>query len=76
MFGITSNITWPRFFGRRHLGAISGFASALTVAGSAVGPLLFSALFVSSGSYAVPAAVCGVLAFILFVAAFWAERPV
>ena len=76
MFGITSNITWPRFFGRRHLGAISGFASALTVAGSAVGPLLFSALFVFSGSYAVPAAVCGVLALILFVAAFWAERPV
>jgi sugar phosphate permease len=75
MFGITSNITWPRFFGRKHLGAISGLASALTVAGSAVGPVLFSSLFDAFGSYAVPAAVSGVIAAGLFIAASRADRP-
>jgi len=76
MFGITSNITWPRFFGRKHLGAISGFASALTVAGSAIGPLMFSSLNSLFQTYAVPAAICGGIAALLFVAAFRADRPV
>jgi OFA family oxalate/formate antiporter-like MFS transporter len=38
MFGIMANVTWPRFFGRGHLGAVAGFAMALNVAGTAVGP--------------------------------------
>ncbi len=54
VFGIVSNITWPRFFGREHLGAISGLATALTVAGSAIGPYFFSLLRDVTGSYAAP----------------------
>jgi sugar phosphate permease len=75
IFGITSNITWPRFFGRRHLGAISGFAASLTVAGSALGPYLFSFGRDLTGGYAVPAAICGAVAATLFVGSFWADRP-
>lgn len=75
IFGITSNLTWPRFFGRRHLGAISGFAASLSVAGSALGPYLFSFGRDVTGSYAVPAAICGVIAAVLFVGSFWADRP-
>jgi len=75
IFGITSNLTWPRFFGRRHLGAISGFAASLSVAGSALGPYLFSFGRDVTGSYAVPAAICGVFAAALFVGSFWADRP-
>ncbi len=37
-----NGIVWPRFFGRKHLGAISGFALSKIVLGSALGPLLFS----------------------------------
>jgi sugar phosphate permease len=75
MFGITSGVTWPRFFGRTHLGAISGFALALTVAGTAVGPYVFSFSRDLSGSY-VPAALgCGIVGLVLFLAAFRAERP-
>jgi OFA family oxalate/formate antiporter-like MFS transporter len=39
MFGIMANVTWPRFFGRGHLGAVAGFAMALNVAGDSGGAL-------------------------------------
>jgi MFS family permease len=43
---------WGRAYGREHLGRIQGAAQALTVLGSALGPL-FLALFVdATGSYA------------------------
>ncbi|MFW5689738.1 MAG: MFS transporter [bacterium] len=76
VFGITSSLTWPRFFGRRHLGAVSGLATALSVAGSAVGPYLFSFGRDLTGSYAAPAIVCGVVTAVLFVGSFSANKPV
>ncbi len=75
VFGITANLTWPRFFGRKHLGAISGFAMALTVAGSAVGPYAFSLARDLAGSYATAAWVGGVISLVLFTAMFWTGRP-
>lgn len=75
IFGITANITWPRFFGRRHLGAISGFAMALTVAGSAIGPYAFSLARDLTGSYAAAALIGGGIAAVLFVALLRTSRP-
>ncbi|MDA3950240.1 MAG: MFS transporter [Spirochaeta sp.] len=75
MFGILSNVTWPRFFGRAHLGAISGFATALTVAGTAVGPYAFSFGRDLTGAYATPALVACAVGAALFFAATKAERP-
>jgi OFA family oxalate/formate antiporter-like MFS transporter len=42
MFTVLMAITWPRFFGLRHLGAISGKAMSMMVLASALGPILFS----------------------------------
>ncbi|MFW6214805.1 MAG: MFS transporter [Alkalispirochaetaceae bacterium] len=75
MFGIVSNVTWPRFFGRPHLGAISGFAFSLTVAGTAVGPYIFSAGRDITGGYTVVALSCSLLALILILSALGANRP-
>jgi sugar phosphate permease len=75
MFGIVSNVTWPRFYGRPHLGAISGFAMALTVAGTAVGPYIFSFGRDVTGSYTAPALLCTVLGVLLLVGAAKADRP-
>jgi len=75
MFGILSNITWPRFFGRTHLGAISGFAMALVVSGTAVGPYIFSFGRDLSGGYGAAAVVCAACAAVLLVAATRANRP-
>lgn len=75
MFGIISNITWPRFFGRAHLGAVSGFVTALGVAGSAVGPYLFSLANSLTGSYRPAELLCLVVAVVLLAGSTRADRP-
>ena len=75
MMGITSNITWPRFYGIKHLGAVSGYAMAWTVAGSAVGPYVFSLSLDLLGSYAFGAFVCVFFGVIGFFAAFFVKKP-
>lgn len=75
MFGILSNVTWPRFFGRRHLGAIAGFATAITVVGTALGPAFFSGLRDVFGTYAPAAIVTAVIGVVLILLATRADRP-
>jgi MFS family permease len=58
MNGISSTVLWPRYFGTKHLGAISGFAMTWMVVGSALGPFLFSLSLDLGGSY-IPAALTG-----------------
>ena len=41
MMRLLSTITWPRYFGRRHLGAISAFALAGAISAGAMGPTIF-----------------------------------
>ena len=75
MFGIVSGVAWPRFFGRTHLGAISGFATSLIVCGTAIGPYIFSAVEEQTGSYQPATLACGILAVLLLMASFRANRP-
>ena len=48
---ICLGIIWPNYFGRRHLGSITGVVMAITVLGSAFGPLLFGIAFDWFGGY-------------------------
>ena len=67
---------WGRAYGRDHLGRIQGAAQALTVAGSALGPL-FLALFVdATGSYAAGFYTLAVAVALLAVAAAVVPIPV
>lgn len=75
MFGIISAVTWPRFYGRSHLGAISGFSTSIVVAGTAVGPYLFSVTHDQFGTYRSATLLCAIVALILFVASSRADRP-
>jgi len=50
-FVVLVNIAWVNTFGKQHLGAISGYAMGWAVAGSAVGPFLFSFLRDLYGNY-------------------------
>lgn len=75
MFSILSTVTWPRFFGRRHLGAVSGFALALMVGGTAVGPYIFSLGRDLAGGYAAPALLCSIAGGVLLLLATTADRP-
>lgn len=43
--------TFPRHFGTRHLGAIRGMVTSVSVGSTAFGPLLFAGLYQATGSY-------------------------
>jgi MFS family permease len=51
LFGMLNIVTWPKLYGRLHFGAISGAAMSMVVAGSAIGPWLFSLMKKYTGSY-------------------------
>lgn len=75
MFGVNQAVVWPRFYGLTHLGAISGFAAACMVAGSALGPYIFSLASDSTGSFHTISWAVVPLSLLVSVLAFRAENP-
>ena len=76
MFGIISAVTWPRFYGRTHLGArYSGFSTSIVVAGTAIGPYLFSVVHEQFGAYRPATVLCAIIAVVLLAASPRADRP-
>jgi MFS family permease len=55
MYGIAAAVILPRYYGTTHLGALTGFAMAGMVIGSALGPFLFSLSLDTFGDYFIPA---------------------
>ncbi len=51
LFAVVNAVTWPRYFGRLHLGAITGKVMSFLVIASAIAPSLFSYCFTTLGSY-------------------------
>ena len=51
LFAVVNAVTWPRYFGRKYLGAITGKIMSFLVIASALAPSLFSYCFTSLGSY-------------------------
>jgi MFS transporter, OFA family, oxalate/formate antiporter len=75
MFQILMNVTWPRLFGREHLGAVSGLAMSLNVGGSALGPWIYSFLYSYTDTYATASYVMLSLCIILLVSSLFATNP-
>lgn len=74
-FAPVMGTVWARFFGRKHLGAISGVNMSSLVIASAGGPIVFSLFFDGLGSYR-PALVLGVVCgSLLFLGSLFAENP-
>lgn len=48
---IVSNVVWAKYFGRRHLGSITGIVATLSVGSSALGPMPFGIARDLAGSY-------------------------
>jgi MFS transporter, OFA family, oxalate/formate antiporter len=51
MFVVLVSVTWPRFYGRKHLGAISGLSGSILVFSSAIGPYFFSKILTITKGY-------------------------
>ncbi len=75
LFGILMAVTWPKFYGRAHLGATAGFNMSCTVFFSAVGPSLFAFSLARTGSYQISSLLCGLVCVVLTILAVKAEAP-
>jgi cyanate permease len=72
-FIIFMTITWPRLFGTKHLGEISGTAMGVVVISSAAGPLIMSLSNRITGSYLLSFYLCSAIGFLLFILSFTAR---
>ena len=75
LYTVLIGVTWPRFYGLKHLGAISGFSLSWTVIGSALGPYMFSLSMDLTGSYDLVAWICLGISVFLVALAFKADNP-
>ena len=75
LWGMLSNLAFVRYFGRAHLGEITGLNTSITVFASAVGPLLFSLGLDLFGAYHYAYGVCAVLVGALLLAAIIIRQP-
>ena len=73
VWGCLSLVTWPRFYGRKHLGAISGLFMSCQVFASAIGPPIFGASEYFTGNYHNAAWVMAMLNMVLLIGSFRAR---
>jgi predicted MFS family arabinose efflux permease len=70
------SVIWATYFGRHHLGAITGLASFILVAGSALGPMPFGIARDLLGSYTLVVTGSALIPLLLALAALRIKRPV
>ena len=75
LYSVLVGVTWPRFFGLKNLGAISGSSISWTVIGSALGPYMFSLSKDLTGSFSLVGWICVGIGIALFFLAFRADNP-
>ena len=51
LYSILMAVVWPRFYGRKHLGAIASVNMSVIVLASAIGPVLFAQAEARTGNY-------------------------
>lgn len=74
-FGTLSAVTMPRYFGRRHLGAIAGVEMMTLVIASAIGPSLLAAFNGMFGSYRLGLYLCACLPLMVILLLLPAGNP-
>jgi MFS family permease len=75
LYNVIMTVTWPRFYGQKHLGSISGFVMALVVFTSALGPVLYSLSLTRFGSYNYASFVFAGFMIILLALSFKGDNP-
>ena len=72
---VLNGVSWPRYFGRLHLGVIAGLSASITVISSSLGPVIFSLSKQYLGHYD-PVFIGSIfLPAIIAIGGFWMENP-
>jgi MFS family permease len=73
---LTTNVIWPDYFGRKHLGSIRGAATVFMVLGSALGPLPFGLSYDLTGGYGVAITGMIIFTFSALVMSLFISKPI
>ncbi len=76
MMAVLTSVVWPRYFGRQHLGAISGKSMSMIVMGSAAGPVLFSLSNTFTDMYGAISFLAILFLIVIAVGSFKADPPI
>ncbi|MCB0126282.1 MAG: hypothetical protein KDE58_28690, partial [Caldilineaceae bacterium] len=66
---------WAKYYGRRHLGSITGVTTTVTVGASALGPMPMGIARDLLGSYGLTLKLLAILPLVLAVASLFVDRP-
>jgi MFS family permease len=75
LFSVINAVTWPRYYGRKYLGAITGKVMSFLVIASAIAPSLFSFCYTFLGSYSYISYVTFLFLVLLIIAFFKVKNP-
>jgi MFS family permease len=75
LFAVVNAVTWPRYFGRKFLGEITGKVASFLVIASAIAPSLFSYCFTTFGDYKFISYLLLPFLIFMFFAAFKVKNP-
>lgn len=75
LYNVLMAVAWPRFYGRENLGRITGFIMSLIVFASALGPILLSFSFTTTGNYSIGFYVLALLMLVTIFFSFKADNP-
>ena len=75
LFAVVNAVTWPRYFGRKFLGEITGKTASFLVIASAVAPSLFSYCCTTFGNYKFISYLLIPFLVFMFFAAFKVKNP-
>jgi cyanate permease len=75
LMGMVLSVGWAKYFGRKHLGSISGMATSILIIGSALGPMPFGIARDWLGSYNWILTISAVIPLGLGIASLFVGQP-
>ena len=70
-----STVAWAKYYGRRHLGSITGVTTTVTVGASALGPMPMGIARDLLGSYGLTLKLLAIIPLVLAIASLFVDRP-
>ncbi len=75
LMGMVNSVSWAMYFGRQHLGSITGTTATILIAGSALGPMPLGIARDMLGSYNPALTIAAVFPFLLGILSLFFNKP-